>query len=90
MKKRFGDDGGQQQEDQDEEEHQQNGPCRACGDLLENLKMHVREHHAESNVAIQKATVKAWFEAHYSRRPNNNNDAAAGEKPFIINRSTPF
>ncbi len=57
MKKRFGDDGGKQQEDHDEE-HQQSDPCRACGDLLENLKAHVLEHHAESNVAIQKATSK--------------------------------
>ncbi len=85
-----------QGENDDEQGHQDemiqvrqdaNGPCRACGDLLENLKMHVHQHHAESNVAIQKATVKAWFEAHYSRRANNN-DPAAGEKPFIVNRST--
>jgi hypothetical protein len=53
--------------------------CRECGHLLRDLKRNV----ARSSVAIQKATIKAWFEAHYSRRANN-----AGENAAAVNRST--
>jgi hypothetical protein len=51
--------------------------------LLRDLQRHVTDHHAESGVAIQKATIRAWFEAHYSRRSNN-----AGENAAAVGRST--
>jgi hypothetical protein len=57
--------------------------CRECGHLLRDLKRHVEDRHARSSVATQKATIKAWFEAHYSRRANN-----AGENAAAVNRST--
>jgi hypothetical protein len=57
--------------------------CRDCNHLLRDLQRHVTDHHAESGVAIQKATIKAWFEAHYSRRGNN-----AGENAAAVGRST--
>jgi hypothetical protein len=41
----------------------EDGPCRDCVRLLVDLKGHVGEHHAESHVVVQKATIKAWFEA---------------------------
>jgi hypothetical protein len=69
-----------------EVEAEEDGPCRDCVRLLADLKDHVGESHAESHVVVQKATIKAWFEAHYSREGPNNN--GAGEIASAVTRTT--
>jgi hypothetical protein len=63
------------------------GACRDCVRLLDDLKNHVGESHADSHAVVQKATVKAWFEAHYSREGPNNN-GGAGEIASAVTRTT--
>ena len=73
-----------EEQDAPEDEQDKDGPCRVCKELLDDVKSHVTRNHAESGMSIHKATLKAWFETHYSRR----SDGAAGEKPVTVNRST--
>jgi hypothetical protein len=77
----------QQAAEEDAEEEDAEGACRDCVRLLDDLKNHVGESHADSHAVVQKATVKAWFEAHYSREGPNNN-GGAGEIASAVTRTT--
>jgi hypothetical protein len=65
-------------------EEEGDGACRDCIRLLADLKGHVGEHHAESHAIVQKATIKAWFEAHYSRESPNAGEIASA----LLTRTT--
>jgi hypothetical protein len=66
-------------------QEEEDGPCRDCVRLLVDLKDHVDQSHAGNHAVVQKATIKAWFEAHYSREGPN---AGAGEIASAVTRTT--
>jgi hypothetical protein len=74
-----------QQAVQEVAEEEEDGTCRECIRLLVDLKDHVDQSHTENHAVVLKATIKTWFEAHYSRKGPN---AGAGEIASAVTHTT--